>query len=229
MPVYLHYYFCTKCVGKHKPPAHPPELLGNAWNSYMEGSHIIKSASTAAPYPPETLQHYQITNKPKFGHKRDGCNKYLTYLGWREEHKVYTASNADPRKLAAKDRLRRTKPVERMPGMICVLYDPVTQSWFDGYSGGQHTGSIPAVILTSIPTEVDVPTSRYGRGCAEVDALNRLFVHRLAATPPGTALNQDLTGCYFLAREKGTNTFRAMCTNCASWTAALGMLDLFKS
>jgi hypothetical protein len=97
--------------------------------------------------------------------------------------------------------------------MFCALYDPLTDKYFEGTSGDKDRkyDNIPSAIYSKIPNVYDAHSLIFGRGCAEVQAIDRMFAAR------GVGADTSLKNCVFAAKKQSDQVFRPLCNNCRKW------------
>ena len=111
--------------------------------------------------------------------------------------------------------------------MVCVLFvdgHGVNSRWFDGSCGSQRQnirGHIAQEVWDAIPDVWAPDEMRFGRNCAEVQALKKLFGDPIARD----IFSDDpslLSVCRFIAMDKGRNV-RAPCGGCSIWMHRFGI------
>lgn len=158
------------------------------------------------------------------------CQQKLAYLGWIDlavEAEERARAQSAQLKSLAESKIDKESIINVDKGVICVAYDPLTGGWHKGLSGPRNKARphIPTSVLDKIDDVYDGDKMIFGRGCAEVEALDELLKARQNAFP-GAPLNVDLRGCLFLARNKHNKELRSMCNNCRKWTQKMGIVDL---
>ncbi len=244
MANYKHYYFCPGCTNmKRHPPGLNNEIPDNNsdYRLLLDRSYFYKDNSTsitANAHPTRRdvskFQHYEVEKdsrwrKPQWNFYKEGCNAYLVYLGWVDQtprRELLAREKKGRLKSTAKSKLEHKPLIDVPKGVICYMYDSVTDEWYYGESGARNQARphIPASVISKIRDIYDEDKMIFGRGCAEVDALEKLFAARLNIQNPPV---EDLNGCVCLARNKKDKDLRSMCNNCQEWTQKVGIVDLY--
>lgn len=229
---YRHYFFCPKCaqlrtVGNDIDLSQPLSVskagVGSHYKTYINRSLSFDRPDTDRPDGRQSERKERLSTWQHFDlDKQARCQQHLIYLGW-EEIKPASDRNTIVVKAVQTVRNYRSHETKTGVGVVCACYDPVTGLWHQGVSGPatKHRGSIPAKVWGRIQNVYDEEKLIFGRGCAEVDALDKLFKARVNANVD----SEDLQECVMAARMKSIPTLRAMCNNCQRWATPLGIID----
>ena len=237
MANYRHYYFCPKCAERSKPdvnqtmsiPRREPYITLKSRSYTFVSAFQLPNRDQTNHYEAVGSSQWTPPESNQFQSKKQ-CQRKLAYLGW-----IDLAVEAAERAFVARAQLKSlaeskidSEPIINVDkGVICIAYDPLTEGWYKGRSGPSTTQRphIPTSVLNKIANVYDEDKMIFGRGCAEVEALDELLKARQNAYP-GVPVNVDLRGCLFLARNKKNKDLRSMCNNCREWTQKMGIVDL---
>jgi hypothetical protein len=233
MAPFKHYYYCRKCAQKVFPKIQSAngDLGGDvsefSAKCYSETIPAFAQAPVASGSA-TNIQHFEAQRQAKYANppgQSAPCQTYLTYLGWVDLARGVDLNSIKSRLEARIDKEGVQTQVE--VGVISIVWDVLTHHMFVGSSGDStkaRPNLIQAGIFAKINDVYDKDKMIFGRGCAEVDALEKLLAYRAAQALPTTAAS--VRGCRFIARNKTNKDLRSMCNNCQNWTQAFGLIDV---
>jgi len=191
MPHYIHTVFCKRCKLDFKIPRDD--------NQYFR----------------PTERCYEMVNDQKDSGTR-GCSGYVRWKGWilaSAPQPILTVSETvEGKGTSYLNQLRQSHWADTK-NMIAVLWDPSREEFVRGQCGTSkqsNKGAIPDEVWDRIPDEWAPQDMRFGRNCAEVNALRTLYNSHRPGSP------DELRDYKFIAMDKGRNV-RGPCAGCTVW------------
>jgi hypothetical protein len=191
MPHYIHTVFCKRCGHQFKIPRDDDQYFNPG------------------------LRCYELVSEQKDMGVR-GCSGFVRWKGWevgtRPQPILTTAASLEGRGISYLTQLRHNNWAAAK-SMIAIMWDPTRAEWVRGQCGTSHhtdRGNIPLAVWNQISDEWDVDDMRFGRNCAEVNALRTLYNNH----PPAAVA--DLSNYRFIAMDRNCSV-RGPCGGCRLW------------
>lgn len=224
---YGHWYYCATCLGRRHTKEDETSNRAGAL-----GFRMVMIRSDTPAVPTRTISHYEYD---PVGRSK-GCQRKMTYFcldvqegstsgasGSSSESTAHPFGDFREKACQARTRVERMaksvgedgQALRTNEGMACVIYDPLTQEYFEGFSGKSK-------FRRYIPKTIVIPSGNREHqkydACAEVDAVGKMF----AARKRKNISDASLWNCVGVARERTSMRLRRMCVNCKYWLVTVG-------